>query len=82
MGDHEEVDFGRSRYQVGYFPKLLPSLTAEWLEHVIPVPGVIGSNPEVSGVITEKVILAAGLVCPEYSMARACLVFRFYSSVV
>ena len=49
-------------YQVGYFPKLLPSLTAEWLEHLIPVPGVMGSNLEVSGVITEKVILAAGLV--------------------
>ena len=62
MGDHEEVDFGRSRYQVGYFPKLLPSLTAEWLEHVSPIPGVIGSNPEVSGVITEKVILAAGFI--------------------
>ena len=54
MDDREEVDFRRSRYQVGYFPKLLPSLTAEWLEHVIPVLGVIGSNPEVSGVITEK----------------------------
>ena len=29
---------------------------------LIPVPGVMGSNLEVSGVITEKVILAAGLV--------------------
>ena len=67
MDDHEEVDFRRSRYQFGYFPKLLPSLTAEWLEHVIhvipviPVPEVMGLNPELSGVITEKVILAAGL---------------------
>ena len=47
VDDREEVDFRRSRYQVGYFPKLLPSLTAEWLEHVSPIPGVIGSNPEV-----------------------------------
>ena len=36
-------------YQVGYYPKLLPSLTAEWLERSIPVPGVMGSNPAVSG---------------------------------
>ena len=49
-------------YHVGYCPKLLPSLTAEWLEHLIPVPWVMGSNPEVAGVITEKVILATGLV--------------------
>ena len=47
---------------MGTSPNFLPSLTAEWLEHLIPVLGVMGSNLEVSGVITEKVILAAGLV--------------------
>ena len=50
------------RYQVGYCPKILPSLTAEWLELLPPVLGVEGSNPAVSGVITEKVILAAGFI--------------------
>ena len=35
-------------YQVGYYPKILPSLTAEWLERSISVPGVLGSNPAVS----------------------------------
>ena len=41
-------------------PKLLTSLKADWLELLPPVLGVEGSNPAVSGVITEKVILAAG----------------------
>ena len=50
------------RYQVGYCPKLLPSLTAEWLEILPPVLGVEGSNPAVSGVITKKVIMAAGFI--------------------
>ena len=47
------------RYQVGYCPKLLPNLTAEWLKLLPPVLGVEGLNPAVSGAITEKVILAA-----------------------
>ena len=51
--------FQTLRYQVGYFPKLLPSLTAEWLEHLIPVPGVMGSNPAVSG---SRVIFGEGLL--------------------
>ena len=34
-------------------PKLLSSLTDEWLEHLVPVPGFMGSNPAVSGVIRE-----------------------------
>ena len=46
------------RYQVGYCPKLLPSLKAEWLEILPPVLGVKGWNPAVSGVITKKGILA------------------------
>ena len=50
------------RYQVRYCPTLLPSLTAEWLELLPPVPGVEGSNPAVSGVITKKVIVAAGFI--------------------
>ena len=50
------------RYQVGYCPKLLLSLTADWLELLPPVLGVEGSNPAVSGVITEKVILAAEFI--------------------
>ena len=36
-------------HPIGYYPKLLPSLTAEWLERSIPVPGVMGLNPAVSG---------------------------------
>ena len=50
------------RYQVGCCPKLLPSLTAEWLELLPPVLGVKGSNTAVSGVITEKVISTAGFI--------------------
>ena len=46
--------------QVGYCPKLLMSLTAEWLELLSPVLGVNDLNIAVSGVITEKDILAAG----------------------
>ena len=41
----------------------LPSLTADWLEHaLIPVLGVLGSNPAVSGVISGELILAAGFI--------------------
>ena len=52
------------RYQVGSCPKLLPSLTAEWLELLPPVPGVKGSNPAVSGVITKKGYIG-GWIYPE-----------------
>ena len=48
--------------KLGKSPKLLPSLTAELLELLPPVPGIEGSNPAVSGVITEKVILGAGFI--------------------
>ena len=41
---------------------IVPSLTAEWLEHLNPIPGVMGSNPAVSGVISGKLILAAGFI--------------------
>ena len=40
----------------------LMNLTAEWLELLSPVPGVEGSNPAISGVITEKVLLAAEFI--------------------
>ena len=50
------------RYQVGYCLKLLPRVTAEWLELLPPVLEVEGSSPAVSGVITEKIILAAGFI--------------------
>ena len=33
-----------------------------WLEHLIPVPGVMGSNPAVSGVISGKSLLTAGFI--------------------
>ena len=36
--------------------------SGEWLEHLIPVPGAIGSNPAVSGVISGKLTLAAGFI--------------------
>ena len=45
---------------MGTAPNFLPSLTAEWLELLPPILGVENSNPAVSGVITEKVIVAAG----------------------
>ena len=59
MDDHKGV-FHTLRYQVGYYPKLLPCQTADWLERLIIVPGVMGFNPAVSGVISRKLILAAG----------------------
>ena len=37
-------------------------LTAERLEHMIPILGVIGSIPKVAGMITEKVTLANGFI--------------------
>ena len=38
----------------------LPSLAADWLEHaLVPIPGVMGSNPAISGVISGELILAA-----------------------
>ena len=40
----------------------LPSLKAEWLEHLIPVLEVMGSDPTVSGVISGKLKLAAGFI--------------------
>ena len=40
--------FQTLRCQVGYCPKLLPSLTVEWLERLSPVPGVMGLNLAVS----------------------------------
>ena len=41
----------------------LPSLTADWLEHaLIPVQGVLGSDPAVSGMISGELILAAGFI--------------------
>ena len=57
------------RYQVEYCPKLLLSLTAEWLELLHPVLGVEGLNPAVSGVITKKVIMAAGFIQSTIGMA-------------
>ena len=57
--------------------KLLPSLTAEWLERLIPVQGVMGSIPAISDVIKRKAYIG-GWIYPEYSLARACSVFRFW----
>ena len=53
------------RYQVGYCPKLLTSLAADWLELLPPVLGVKGLNPAVLGVITEKDYIG-GWIYPEY----------------
>ena len=47
-------------FSIEAFPNFY--LTAKWLEHLIPVPGVLGSNPAVSGVISGKLILAAGFI--------------------
>ena len=65
------------RYPVEYCPKLLQSLTAEWLELLPSILGITGLNPKVSGVITKKFILAAGfiqstLLCAD-THCRLCL---------
>ena len=63
MDDHKEEDFRSYGIRLGeYCSKLLPCLTGEWLERLMPVPGVIIANPAVSGVISGKLILTAGLI--------------------
>ena len=55
------------------------SLTAERLECLIPAPGVMRSNPAVSGEISRKLYIG-GWILSEYSLAKACSVFRFRHS--
>ena len=63
VDDHKEEDFRSYGIRLGeYCSKLLPCLTGEWLERLMPVPGVIIANPAVSGVISGKLILTAGLI--------------------
>ena len=40
----------------------MPGTGIKWLECSIPIPGIMGSNPAVSGVISGKPILAANIV--------------------
>ena len=59
----KEEDFRSYGIRLGeYCSKLLPCLTGEWLERLMPVPGVMIANPAVSGVISGKLALAAGFI--------------------
>ena len=79
MDDHKEEDFRSYGIRLGeYCSKLLPCLTGEWLERLMPVPGVIIANPAVSGVISGKLILTAGLI-QSILWRELALCFDFYS---
>ena len=82
MDDHKEEDFRRYGIRLGeYCSKLLPCLTGDEVRALNSRPR--GHNCESRGSRCDKrKAYFDGWINSEYSLARACSVFRFWQSLI